>query len=386
MMVQMLGVFAEFERATIVERVIAGMERKAARGEWAAGQVPYGYRRDQRHQFLVPDPAEVPVVRIIFERYADRMEGAQTIARWLAERGYRTRRGVPFNPKAVLTILRNRVYVGEIFFRGTHYAGPHEPLIDLSLFDRAQQILAERGDDLSLRRSNTSDYLLTGLLRCTKCGRRHVGAAARGRARTYNYYVCFSRHRYGTQTCDAERIPAPALEAAVLDQLTGLLQQTDLIRDAIHQAAADLDADRPHWEQERQALDAEIARTDAALERYFHAFENGTMPEQLCGQRIDTLSRQLSGLKARREELTDDRQDADTVLTDHDIAALQAEVAQTIRDGDAPTRKALLQALVGEIRVEGRDQIRPSYCLPAVRVAPPGGSVPLRGFEPRFPP
>ncbi len=36
------------------------------------------------------------------------------------------------------------------------------------------------------------------------------------------------------------------------------------------------------------------------------------MPEQLCGQRIDTLSRQLSGLKARREELTDDRQDADT--------------------------------------------------------------------------
>ena len=32
MMVQMLGVFAEFERATIVDRVIAGMERKASRG------------------------------------------------------------------------------------------------------------------------------------------------------------------------------------------------------------------------------------------------------------------------------------------------------------------------------------------------------------------
>lgn len=386
MMVQMLGVFAEFERATIVERVIAGMERKAARGEWAAGQVPYGYTKHPRLHFLVPDPAEVPVVRIIFERYADRMEGAQTIARWLAERGYRTRRGVPFNPKAVLTILRNRVYVGEIFFRGTYYPGPHEPLIDLSLFDRAQQILAERGDDLSLRRSNTSDYLLTGLLRCTKCGRRHVGAAAaRGRARTYNYYVCFSRHRYGTQTCDAERIPAPALEAAVLDQLTGLLQQTDLIRDAIHAAAADLDADRPRWEQERQALNAEIARTDAALERYFRAFEEGTMPEKLCGERIDALSRQLSGLRSRREELTDDRQDADTVLTDDDIAALQAEVAQTIRDGDAATRKALLQALVGEIRVEGRDHIRPSYCLPAVRVAPPGGSVPPGGIEPPLP-
>ena len=32
MMVQMLGVFAEFERALIVERITAGLERKAARG------------------------------------------------------------------------------------------------------------------------------------------------------------------------------------------------------------------------------------------------------------------------------------------------------------------------------------------------------------------
>ncbi len=37
MMVQMLAVFAEFERATIIDWVIAGMERKAACGEWCAG-------------------------------------------------------------------------------------------------------------------------------------------------------------------------------------------------------------------------------------------------------------------------------------------------------------------------------------------------------------
>ncbi len=45
MMVQMLGVFAEFERATIVDRVIAGMERKAARGGWCGGSRPFGYER-----------------------------------------------------------------------------------------------------------------------------------------------------------------------------------------------------------------------------------------------------------------------------------------------------------------------------------------------------
>jgi site-specific DNA recombinase len=40
MMVQMLGVFAEFECATIIDRVVAGIERKAARGGWNAGGVP----------------------------------------------------------------------------------------------------------------------------------------------------------------------------------------------------------------------------------------------------------------------------------------------------------------------------------------------------------
>jgi len=44
MMVQMLGVFAEFERATIIDRVIAGMERKAAQGGWCGGHEPVGYR------------------------------------------------------------------------------------------------------------------------------------------------------------------------------------------------------------------------------------------------------------------------------------------------------------------------------------------------------
>jgi site-specific DNA recombinase len=97
MMVQMLGVFAEFERATIVERVIAGMERKAARGEWI-GQVPFGYRRDEASSQLVPDPAQAPIVAEIFRRYAERLEGTATLARWLADRGYQTKRGVPFKP------------------------------------------------------------------------------------------------------------------------------------------------------------------------------------------------------------------------------------------------------------------------------------------------
>ena len=43
MMLQMLAVFAEFEHATIVDRVTAGIERRAKERKWATGRLPFGF-------------------------------------------------------------------------------------------------------------------------------------------------------------------------------------------------------------------------------------------------------------------------------------------------------------------------------------------------------
>ncbi len=203
MMVQMLGVFAEFERATIVERITAGMERKAARGEWTAGKIPYGYQLDEERRFLEPNPAEAPIVPLIFDRYTQRGDGSVALARWLSSQGYRTRQGKPFSFKAALGILRNRVYMGEISFRGTYHPSPHQPLVDPVLFQRAQEILNARSKSASQRHSNQSAYLLAGRVRCAHCGKRYLGAAAHGNGGRYSYYVCFSRQRYGHKNCQA---------------------------------------------------------------------------------------------------------------------------------------------------------------------------------------
>jgi hypothetical protein len=62
------------------------------------------------------------------------------------------------------------------------------------------------------------------------------------------------------------------------------------------------------------------------------------------------------------------------------LTALQAHAARVIADGDPPGQKALLQALVHEIRVVSRDKIYPFFNVPVVR--PPDGSVPPPGIEP----
>jgi site-specific DNA recombinase len=387
MMVQMLGVFAEFERATIVERIVAGMERKAARGEWTAGRIPYGYQLDEDRRFLTPNPAEAPVIRLIFERYAQQRDGSAAIALWLSDRGYRTRKGKPFSFKAVLEILRNRTYLGEIFFRGTYYPGPHPPLVEPLLFQQVQTILEERGEDASQRRSNQSDYLLTGRIRCAHCGKRYLGAAAHGNGGRYSYYVCFSRQRYGRQSCQGDRLPAEQLEDAILNQLVALLRRSDFVQDSIAEALAERDTERPDRQAEINNVAAEIKSTDTALERYFAAFEAGSLPESACGERIAELNRRLTGLRARHHELLLDQQDDPNPEppTKEDLQALHAHVGEVIRDGDPPARKALLQALVGEIRVVSKAEIYPTFSLPAV-VRPPTPLVPPTGFEPVLPP
>jgi site-specific DNA recombinase len=380
MMVQMLGVFAEFERATIVERVIAGMERKAARGEWTGGALPFGYRLDDDRRHLEPEPAEAAIVREIFERYAERLEGAQTIGRWLSERGYRTKNDKPFNPQAVLTILRNHAYLGEIFFRGSNHPAPHEPLIDRGLFERAQ------GDPAEARRRSLASPLQH--LRLPAHWARQVRPlrqalhrpTANGNGGRYRYYVCFTRQRYGRKACDAQSLPADELDAAILDQLAELLAREDDIRTEIEKAFAELDADKPKRQIEIERLDAELRKTNDTLDRYFRAFEHGTMPERACAPRIAKLTQRLSELDARRAELAASDDDQLEPLSDDDLHLLQAHVAEVIADGDPPGRKALLQALVQEIRIVSRDEIYPFFNLPAVR--PPYGSVRPAPCEP----
>ena len=366
MMVQMLGVFAEFERATIIDRVIAGMERKAARGGWCGGQRPFGYAVDRERDCLVVKDDEAPLIPVIFRLYTEDRLGANAIAACLNERGHRTRQGRPWSHMSVLTVLRNRAYVGEIFFRGVHRKASHPGLVDPDLFERAQAILVERGENRGKRRSNPSPYLLSGLLRCGFCHRHYVGAAANGRSARYTYYVCFSRQRYGRQACEAERLPADDLHEAILDALERTYSDGELVEEAFRQAVARLKAGKPSLADELDAAEAEIGRMELALDRYLTAFESGSLSEAACGQRVKSLSEKLMELRCRRDDLHDlANEERAAQPIEPDLEDLAGRLHDVLREGDDRGRKALLKALVHEVRVVGRRDIRPTFRLPS---------------------
>jgi site-specific DNA recombinase len=309
MVMQILAVFAEFERAIIIDRVIGGMERKAAKGGWTVGPPPFGYDLEvgsdgKKTGFLVPNK-HAPLVRVIFDLYRRKSLGARAIANWLNDQGHRTRNGRRWSHVAVLTVLRNRVYLGEIFFRGTWYPAPHQPLIGRNVFDQVQGLLIERGDDHAGHAADASDYDLAGLIRCHHCQQRYLGNAAHGRSARYRYYTCYTRQRFGHSACPADRLPADRLEAAIVRALLETYQHTDLFDQAAAQAAASRSAHLDRYRGELTSVRTKLRDAQQAIDRYLAAFERGTMPEDMCGPRLTELRVQQAQLKTRDENSAD---------------------------------------------------------------------------------
>ena len=385
MMLQMLGVFAEFEHATIVDRVTAGLERRVREGKWMSGRTPYGYERDKDTKLLVPDEVKAPVVRRIFDLYAEGKLGTTAIARTLEAEGAPPPRKHGWSPNALQLILANPAYRGLVRWNGETHPGLHQPLVDDDTFDKAQEILRRRGEDASLRRGNPSDYhsLRPSPLPPVRPRlRRHH---AHGRNGRYTYYACSTRYKYGPTKCNGDRLPKDRLEAAVLTQLAELYRDGHVIERALADLANVTESERPEFEEQLASTRAEIARVESKLERYFEGFEEGRLAAELFQDRVRGHRDRLEILREREADLT--ARLAAQAHTPPDGAALQglADQLEAIVANENPEQaKELLRLLVKDIQVHDRRRIIPTYRIPAaVRAIPRkvGGT----GLEPADP-
>ena len=385
MMLQMLGVFAEFEHATIVDRVTAGLERRVREGKWMSGRTPYGYTRDKETKLLVPDEVKAPVVRRIFDLYAEGKLGTTAIARTLDAEAAPSPRKTGWSPNALQLILANPAYKGLVRWNGETHPGLHAPLVNDDIFEKAQEILKRRGEDASLRRGNPTDYLLSGLVRCHHCGRAYVGTSAHGRNGRYTYYACSTRYKYGPAKCSGDRLPKDRLEAAVLSQLAELYRDGHIIEQALADLADATESERPELDEQRASTRAEIARVEGKLERYFEGFEDGRLAPDLFQDRVRGQRDRLETLREREAALTARlATHAHTPPDGAALAGLADQLEAIVADENPEQAKELLRLLVKDIQVHDRHRIIPTYRIPAaVRAIPRkvGGT----GLEPVTP-
>jgi site-specific DNA recombinase len=384
MLVQLLGSFAEFERATMLDRIRAGMERKASRGEWTGGVPPFGYQKARGESLLRPDPDTASIVRSIFARYIQTRDGARSIAVWLDSQGVRTRSGVRWSTSGVLALLRNRAYIGEVSFRGVWGPSVHGPIVEREQFDAAQSILDQRAGSPGLRRTNPTDYLLSTLsIVCDRCGHPMIGASARGRGgKIYAYYTCSTRARRGPSGCDQERLPKDELETAVLAQMTGVYADTSLVAAALEEAQAETRARDTERGAEHDRLQSRAADLRRKIDRYVAGFEAGELNAPLFQSRVTELQTELAAVETALAQ----QPVAEPAEAKVDVGFVSWSLSKALGDVLASTSprltKELLRVLIKEIRVVSPMDIRPTYRVPASEVRILEGLVGEEGLEP----
>jgi DNA invertase Pin-like site-specific DNA recombinase len=217
--------FAQFEREVIGERIRDKFAASRRKGMWMGGFVPLGY--DVKDRKLVINKSEAATVRMIFERFT-RIGSATTLVHALRAEGITGKRGKLVDKGYLYKLLNNRVYVGEAVHKGTAYPGEHQAIVGRDLWEKVHAILRDSPRLRAARTRAQTPALLKGLIfGPTGCAMSPTHTRKDGRL--YRYYVSQSILKHGPSACPVGRVPAAEIEAAVVDQLRGLLRAPEII-------------------------------------------------------------------------------------------------------------------------------------------------------------
>jgi hypothetical protein len=168
-------------------------------------------------------------------------------------------------------------------------------------------------------------------------------------------------------------------------------QRTDLIDEAIQAVAASVDSMRDTYEAELGTIEAELAGINAKIDNLLNAIENGLSQDDTV-ERITGHRQRANQLHERRHELTDLITSSPTGPTQDQLAGIIASIHGAIEQADSNAIKRLFESIVHEVRVTGRNSIRPYFRIPANETTPDlrsgvrtlTGSVPPAGYNPKL--
>jgi len=261
-----MGLVNQYVRETTAERTEEAKRRAIARGVPTFDRIPPGYRQ-RADRTLEVDPVSAPIVQEAFRLRASGA-GIKDVQEHLR------RNGIARTFTGTQTMLRSRMYLGELHFGELSNLAACEPLIDSAQWSKVQTLRVPRG------RKPKSQRLLArlGVLRCGTCGARLVVGTARANGRDYAMYRC-------PPNGDCPRrvtISAERAEQAIIDAVQELLT-------GVH-GSASLDTGISEAELEAERAEAEL---DAAV-RAFSGLDD-----------VDVAAARLSALKEARDHARD---------------------------------------------------------------------------------
>jgi site-specific DNA recombinase len=391
LMVQFQGMFAEYEKAQILERYRRGKAHRARTGSInVLSGAPFGYRyvRKSPHAGATYEIVEheAALVAELFRRYAEEGASLAELTRWLTSQGVPTRTGKHRWDRSVIWgMLRNPAYAGRAVFgktmvvhespglnriarlqgRSTPRASktaerpkdqwteiPVPAIVTQDTFDRVAQRLAD--NKRFATRNSKAPSLLHGIAACATCGYGYYRTSTRTTNKKIHYYRCLGSDDYryeNGRVCANKPVRSDYLDTVVWDHITTLLSDPALIRAEIDKRLHTARTSDPA-NQERARLDTALAKTTRGIAAMIEAFG-----EQLIT--IDELRARMPDLRAHETNLRNQIQALDTQLADRqayltlatDLEGFLTQLRQGAETSTTDERRRVLQLLVKDVLI-----------------------------------
>lgn len=326
MVTDMYAMMARFEYKMIKKRLKRGKQEGAKKGLWINGVPPIGYKLDRETRKLIIDEEKYPLYRKIIDMG---LEGysLNEIAWTLNKEGYRSKRGLLWQPKVIKDILVDETHLGKIIYqkhKGDGHADRpntyklerrpksewiivencHKPLKTQQEHDRIIELINSR-KSIPVR-ARQRMFALSGLVRCGKCGRT-MGMRKRGDTVSIN---CKKYDRLGN-LCDNRSGNAQI----VLDHIYAELKnyRENIIGRIQNNESSEADV----IQKEIEKLIKEINKKHGALERIDEAYEEGIYD--------------VKTYRERRKKVNDDIEKLDGDL---EIQQRKLKSAESMTDAD----------------------------------------------------
>jgi site-specific DNA recombinase len=334
MLLEFQGVFAEYERAQILERSRRGKRYAAQCGKVSAlSRAPYGYRYISKSQGqgvaqYEPLAEQGRVVQQIFTWIGHEHLTIEHVCRRLNQEGIVTAKGKPhWGRTSVWNILKNPAYQGTAIY-GRRRIGERRPrlrpgrgrpehpkhavsmyetvpeewlriavpaLVSPELFEVVQERLAENRQ--RHRASLTgARYLLQGMLVCKGCGYALCG---QGSSRCH-YYRCLGgdgRRFAGGRICQAPALRVAELDRAVWEDVKRLLLNPQKLEEEFRRRLEGPTAEAP----QARAAQSAITKVQRSLNRLIDSYADGLLNKEEFEPRVRQARAQLTRLQAEAQ-------------------------------------------------------------------------------------
>lgn len=254
LLISVLSAVSEIERENILEQTMNGRREKARQGLWNGGPAPYGY--NLKGNSLEINEEEAEVIRLIFDKFANSSMGYGGVAKYLNLQGisknpHKESDITVWSSRCIQSILDNPVYIGKIAYcrrvkekvKGSKneykvvqsddyllYDGQHEAIIDNETWEKVRQKRQSTGVKSPSKVGRERVHLLSGLLRCPKCGspmyaNRHYWTNKDGTYNDVYYYFCAHSTKTRGGSCDYNaKLRKTDIEPYVIETLKELVR------------------------------------------------------------------------------------------------------------------------------------------------------------------